>query len=89
MISCSLFSAGLAGLSVRRLLEEPPESRISIAGRVEFLMRTLCLSGLGHLLSRNLDQHAQEEGPFDPDPAAVTDEHAKEDAFLARIGYAK
>ena len=37
MISCSLFSAGLAGARVRRLLEEPPESRISIAGRVEFL----------------------------------------------------
>jgi acetyl esterase/lipase len=43
--------------------------------------------GLGHILSRNLDPHAQEEGPFDPDPAAVTDAHAKEDAFLARIGY--
>jgi len=45
--------------------------------------------GLGHLLSRNLDPHAQEEGPFDPDRAAVTDGHAKEDAFLARIGYTK
>jgi hypothetical protein len=45
--------------------------------------------GLGHWLSRNLDQHAQEEGPSDADPATVTDAHAKEDAFLGRIGYAK
>lgn len=43
--------------------------------------------GLGHLLSRNLDPHAQEQGPFDPDPAAVQDAHAREDAFLIRIGY--
>jgi len=45
--------------------------------------------GVGHILSRNLDPHAQEEGPFDPDPKAVTDAHAKEDAFLAGIGYTK
>ena len=45
--------------------------------------------GLGHLLSRNLDPHAQEEGPFDPDPVAMTDAHAREDAFLVRLGYAK
>jgi acetyl esterase len=44
---------------------------------------------LGHILSRNLDAHAQEEGPFDPDPAAVAKAHAQEDAFLVRIGYAK
>ena len=44
---------------------------------------------LGHILSRNLDPHAQEEGPFDPDPAAVQDAHAKEDAFLRRIGYVR
>jgi acetyl esterase len=44
--------------------------------------------GLGHLLTRNLDRHAQEEGPFDPDPAAVTSAHAEEGAFLVRIGYA-
>jgi acetyl esterase len=44
---------------------------------------------LGHLLSRNLDPHAQEEGPFDPDPGAVIDAHAAEDAFLAQIGYTK
>jgi hypothetical protein len=37
MISCSLFSAGLAGPRVRTLLEEPPESRISSAGRMEFM----------------------------------------------------
>jgi acetyl esterase len=45
--------------------------------------------GLGHLLSRNLDPHAQEQGPFDPDPAAVTKSHAEEHAFLVQIGYAK
>jgi acetyl esterase len=45
--------------------------------------------GLGHILSRNLDAHAQEEGPFDPDPAAVAKAHAQEDAFLIRLGYAK
>lgn len=44
---------------------------------------------LGHILSRNLDAHAQEEGPFDPDPAAVAKAHAEEDAFLVRIGFAK
>jgi acetyl esterase len=44
---------------------------------------------LGHILSRNLDPRAQEEGPFDPDPAAVQDAHAKEDEFLRRIGYVR
>jgi acetyl esterase len=44
---------------------------------------------LGHILSRNLEPHAQEEGPFDPDPAAMTDTHAVEAAFLVRIGFAK
>jgi acetyl esterase/lipase len=45
--------------------------------------------GVGHLLSRNLDPRAQEEGPFDPDPAAVTAAHTAEDAFLAKMGYTK
>lgn len=45
--------------------------------------------GVGHILSRNLDPHAQEQGPFDPDPAARADAHAQEDAFLVRLGYAK
>lgn len=45
--------------------------------------------GVGHILSRNLDPHAQEQGPFDPDPAAMADAHAREDAFLVRLGYAK
>jgi acetyl esterase len=45
--------------------------------------------GLGHILSRNLDPHAQEEGPFDPDPTAVTDTHAVEAAFLVRLGFTK
>jgi acetyl esterase len=45
--------------------------------------------GLGHILSRNLDPQAQEQGPFDPDPAANADAHEKEKAFLVRIGYAK
>jgi acetyl esterase len=44
---------------------------------------------LGHLLSRNLDPQAQEQGPFDPDPTASNAAHAAEDAFLARIGYTK
>jgi hypothetical protein len=83
MISCSLFSTGWTGPSVRRPLEEPPESRISIAGRVGFL-----IDG-GPCEVQVYPGLAQEEGPFDPDPAAVTDAHAKEDAFLGRIGYAK
>jgi len=45
--------------------------------------------GVGHILSRNLDPHAQEQGPFDPDPAANADAHTKEKAFLAGIGYIK
>ncbi len=28
-------------------------------------------------------------GPFDTAPAALADAHAKEDAFLVRIGYAR
>lgn len=43
--------------------------------------------GLGHILSRNLDPHAQEEGPFDPDPFAVEDAHAQESAFLRQIRF--
>ena len=42
---------------------------------------------LGHILSRNLDPRAQEEGPFDPDPDAVLDSHAKVEAFLRRGGF--
>ena len=45
--------------------------------------------GVGHILSRNLDPHAQEQGPFDPDPAANADAHTKEKAFLVGIGYTK
>jgi acetyl esterase/lipase len=45
--------------------------------------------GVGHLLSRNLDPQAQEQGPFDPDPVAMADAHAREDAFLVKLGYAK
>jgi acetyl esterase len=44
--------------------------------------------GLGHILTRNLDPHAQEVGPFDPDPAALADARVREEAFLVRIGYA-
>lgn len=43
--------------------------------------------GLGHLLTRNIDPHVQERGPFDPNPAAISDAHLKERAFLVRIGY--
>ena len=42
---------------------------------------------LGHILSRNLDPHAQEEGPFDQDPAAVMDAHKREHEFLIQLGY--
>jgi len=45
--------------------------------------------GVGHLLSRNLDPRAQEQGPFDPDPAAVTAAHGAEDSFLAKLCYVK
>jgi acetyl esterase/lipase len=45
--------------------------------------------GVGHLLSRNLDPRAQEQGPFDPDPVAVTAAHAAEDSFLAKMGYTR
>ena len=45
--------------------------------------------GVGHILTRNLDPQAQEDGPFDPDPTAMDDAHAKEDAFLAHLGYLK
>jgi acetyl esterase len=43
--------------------------------------------GVGHILSRNLDPRAQEQGPFDPDPAANADAHTKEKAFLIGLGY--
>jgi acetyl esterase len=42
---------------------------------------------LGHILSRNLDPRAQEEGPFDPDRDAVLDYHAKVEAFLKMGGF--
>ena len=45
--------------------------------------------GVGHILSRNLDPHAQEQGPFDPDPKDMTDAHTREDTFLVHLGYAK
>jgi len=44
---------------------------------------------VGHILTRNLDPHAQEMGPFDPDPTDMIDVHAKEDAFLKKLGYAQ
>jgi acetyl esterase len=44
---------------------------------------------VGHLLSRNLDPHAQEQGPFDPDPGAVSDMHTRTNEFLTRIGFIK
>lgn len=40
--------------------------------------------GLGHLLTRNLDN---QESDFDPDPAARADGEARLDAFLAEHGY--
>jgi hypothetical protein len=47
------------------------------------------LPGLGHLLSRNLAPQAQEQGPFDPDPAASVAARSAEDDFLAQLGYTK
>lgn len=54
-----------------------------LGGKCEFHI----YPNLGHLLTRNLDPHAQEMGPFDPDPASMTDTHMKEDAFLRKLGY--
>jgi acetyl esterase/lipase len=45
--------------------------------------------GVGHLLTRSLDPHAQEMGPFDIDPADMADAHVKIDAFLAKLGYTR
>ena len=42
---------------------------------------------VGHLLTRNLDPRAQEQGPFDPDPADKADARASQDAFLKKLGY--
>jgi hypothetical protein len=47
----------------------------------------LLYPNLGHILSRSLDPRAQEEGPFDPDPDAVLDAHAKDESFLRRGGF--
>jgi acetyl esterase len=47
----------------------------------------LVYAGVGHLLTRNLNQRAQENGPFDPDPAMVAGAQAKENAFLAGVFY--
>ena len=44
---------------------------------------------LGHILTRNLDPHAQEEGPFDADPTALADAGAKEAAFLTGLAYSR
>lgn len=43
--------------------------------------------GVGHLLTRKLDRHSQEMGPFETDPADKADAQAKMDAFLAKLGY--
>ena len=41
-------------------------------------------SGVGHLLTRNLDE---QEWAFDPDPAARNDANRAEVAFLAAHGF--
>jgi acetyl esterase len=41
-------------------------------------------SGVGHLLTRNLDE---QEWAFDPDPAARSDVYQAEAAFLAKLGF--
>ena len=43
--------------------------------------------GLGHLLTRNLDPRAQEQGPFDTDPAAAADARRRSGEFLVSLGY--
>ncbi len=47
----------------------------------------LTYASLGHLLTRNLEPRAQEEGPFDTDPEAAKDARARVDRFLASLGY--
>lgn len=42
---------------------------------------------VGHLLTRNLDTRAQEQGPFDPDPADRADARAQQEAFLKKLGF--
>lgn len=42
-------------------------------------------ANLGHLLTRNLDPRAQEEGPFAADPGAVADTRERTDAFLRSL----
>ncbi len=47
----------------------------------------LVYAGVGHLLTRNLNQRAQENGPFDTDPAMVAGAQAKENSFLSGVFY--
>lgn len=80
------------------VIEGAADTETPLAGVQEFCDRATRAGGicelhayaaLGHILSRNLDPHAQEQGPFDPDPVAVQDSHAKEAAFLRRIGFVR
>jgi acetyl esterase len=80
------------------IIEGAADTETPLAGVQRFCDRAKQVGGtcelhvypnLGHLLSRNLDPQAQEQGPFDPDPTASNAARAAEDAFLARIGYTK
>jgi acetyl esterase len=80
------------------IIEGAADTETPLAGVQRFCDRAKQVGGtcelhvypnLGHLLSRNLDPQAQEQGPFDPDPTASNTARAAEDAFLAGIGYTK
>jgi acetyl esterase len=68
-------------LAVQRFCERAKE----MGGMCELVV----YPALGHILSRNLDPRAQEQGPFDPDPVALKKARAEEARFLVRIGYIK
>lgn len=78
------------------IMEGAADTETPLAGVQRFCDRAIQVGGtcelhvypnLGHLLSRNLDRQAQEQGPFDPDPTASGAAQAAESAFLARIGF--
>jgi acetyl esterase len=80
------------------MIEGTADTETPLAGAQRFCDRAIQVGGtceihlfpgVGHLLTRNLDPHAQEEGPFDPAPEALKETYAEEAAFLLRIGFMK
>ena len=80
------------------MMEGTADTETPLAGAQRFCDRAIQVGGtceihlfpgVGHLLTRNLDPHAQEEGPFDPAPEALKETYAEEAAFLLRIGFMK